>query len=44
MIFWKADVCQGPQMATVPFCGMYQGTQPTPVTAILIANSTTQLE
>ena len=44
MIFWKADVCQGPQMGTVPFWGMYQGTQPTPDTATRIANSTTQLE
>ena len=44
MIFWKADVCQGPQMGTVPFWGMYQGTQPTPDTASRIANSTTQLE
>ena len=43
MIFWNMEVCQGPQMALLPFCGMYQGTQWTAVTAADMAYSTTQL-
>ena len=43
MIFWNIEVCQGPQMALLPFCGMYQGTQWTAATAADMANSTTQL-